>query len=259
MIKKIIFILFMIPISLFAEPGFSERYRDISGEVIFLNNKIRVSIYDEFLIQFEEEFELIKKGNLEYIKTKEYEWLCLHSKEILILYDDESDYPLFYGISKSSRKLDGFILPSSVEATSYLVEKDLQFKPKNVLNLNTFSPWVEGKSDYGIGEQLKLKYEYAAEQYGALGGFVLINGFVSYEKPYLYEYNSRVKKIRIYDDKGEIMFDTFLDDNPMPQYFDLPYFSDEITIEILEVYQGSRWKDTCIHSIIFISDWVAPL
>ncbi len=108
------------------------------------------------------------------------------------------------------------------------------------------SPWVEAKSDYGIGEYLLLD---------ANGSILYIfNGYVSYDKPYLYSYNSRIKKMKIsfVDDisKAAMLFE--IEDSPNPQKLNLKErIQGKIKIEILDVYPGTKYKDTCLNGIIF--------
>ena len=111
-------------------------------------------------------------------------------------------------------------------------------------------PWVEGVKGYGIGEKITFERISARNLYWS-------NGFVSYDKPYLYERNSRVKKIRIVDEStgGIIIVD--LVDTPNPQKIILSENKDlnarTITIEILDVYKGTYYEDTCVNYILLES------
>ena len=78
------------------------------------------------------------------------------------------------------------------------------------------------------------------------------SGFVSFSKPNLYIENSRIRRIRISDNSGNAktveLFDT-----PHFQPVSLSGFAVQetvvLTIEILDVYPGSRYNDTCLNSI----------
>ena len=80
------------------------------------------------------------------------------------------------------------------------------------------------------------------------------NGFVSFLKPNLYRDNSRIKKIRLYNNSGHSKI-VELKDSPHFQSisiadFNIPFFERGIiNIEILEVYQGTKYPDTCLNSI----------
>jgi hypothetical protein len=81
----------------------------------------------------------------------------------------------------------------------------------------------------------------------------LSSGFVSYNRPYLYRQNSRPSKIRVsYKDTSYVLE---LKDTPHfqslrqeGQYFPV---NEKIEIEILDVYQGTKFSDACISSILY--------
>lgn len=136
--------------------------------------------------------------------------------------------------------------PGEFTATSSLQDGTGVFSTNN-LNLSIGKPWAEGVAGYGIGEKLTL----------CAGAFPLSQsnlyisiGFVSYSEPQLYEYNSRPAKIRLSHGDDSIIVDLL--DTPHFQFIDLPYWHDgNLEIEILDVYPGTKWQDTCINSILF--------
>ncbi|MBN2617209.1 MAG: hypothetical protein JXR64_02720 [Spirochaetales bacterium] len=76
------------------------------------------------------------------------------------------------------------------------------------------------------------------------------NGFVSFEKPNLYEENSRVKKIKVTDTISSKFIIFNIDDTPNPQLLKLGELKEwELSIEILDVYKGTKYSDTCINAI----------
>ena len=93
--------------------------------------------------------------------------------------------------------------------------------------------------------------------------FYLLNGFRKSEKTY-YE-NNRVKKIRIAAN-GKSYGEYILKDRPFKEindfnfayeadFIDLRYKSlpEEFDIEILEVYPGTKYNDTCISEIVILN------
>jgi hypothetical protein len=104
-------------------------------------------------------------------------------------------------------------------------------------------PWVEGVPGQGIGETIEVKAPLAHL-------LVISNGYVSYDKPYLYAYNSRLKKIRIDDLTNGRVYHFTLADTPCPQHIRLPEHSIYVRITIEEVYAGTRWEDTCVNFIV---------
>ena len=118
------------------------------------------------------------------------------------------------------------------------------------------SPWVEGVDGSGIGEKIRIvnddKQIFPGLSYY---GFIISNGFVDFKKPYLYAFNNRVKKIRVNCGFPEEYIDFLIEDTPQLQYFFvssklLRVNNRMLEFEILEVYNGSRWNDTCINFII---------
>lgn len=178
---------------------------------------------------------------------REKKFLTIKNEEWLILYTDISKEPFFMGYgSFKGLEFINYINPKNVTASSELKEKMQTYYGSNVSSLILDSPWVESKTDYGIGEFLLLE---------ANGRYLyLFNGYVSYNKPYLYSYNSRIKKLKIsvIDDvsKTPIIFE--IEDSPNPQKLDLgETIQNQIKIEILDVYPGTKYKDTCLNGIIF--------
>ena len=79
-----------------------------------------------------------------------------------------------------------------------------------------------------------------------------MNGYISFDKPYLYEQNSRVKQIRITgleSNKSEIL--TVLD-TPHPQTVDISFLDDTegFSVEIVDIYKGKKYADTCIQYLV---------
>jgi hypothetical protein len=199
-------------------------------------------------------------------------------KKYLVLFDKEQntswDYCLFYD-SESSEPVFGLpnipelkrlsywadsltsddyrtpskTIPKNIIATSSLVEGSVVYSPNNI-NLNIDSVWVEGSDSQGVGEKLIISKDELSLVYG----FGISIGYVSYTKPYLYKYNSRPKKICLRNGSSSIIF--HLNDSP---HFQFIYFPDgfrnsreNLEIEILEVYPGSRYADTCINSLYLL-------
>ena len=110
--------------------------------------------------------------------------------------------------------------------------------------------WVEGKSDYGIGEYFIVK-GYCPN--------TLYNGYQS--NPSNWKNNSRVKRFKIYvNNKASAYLD--LTDEMGIQRFDIPFggspfrentSSDEFKFEIVSVYEGDKWSDVAISHIDYIA------
>ena len=75
---------------------------------------------------------------------------------------------------------------------------------------------------------------------------------MTYNKPYLYKQNSRPKKIRL---TAESLFSIEVDLIDTPNFqtiiFPVRLKNEILKLEILEVYPGTKYEDTCINAILF--------
>lgn len=101
-------------------------------------------------------------------------------------------------------------------------------------------PWVEGVDGYGTGE--KLTCRFSEKVYS----FVILNGYVDPLHPDFYKKNSRVKKIKVTDSETKKSYVFELKDKVIEQRFVLDEPAKVLEFEILDVYKGSKFKDTCI-------------
>lgn len=179
--------------------------------------------------------------------------LALYSEELLLLYDSDDDSPWFLGVKSSlpGAPTEGINTWSNFypDTSSYYVETNRQYKQSNLLSFNTFNPWVEGAKGNGIGEYVVFDQK-AGSPY--LNQLIISNGFVSYDKPYLYERNNRIKTLRIHSADFSIDIYVELEDNPNLQFVDLNQFktNENLFFEIFEVYSGTHYQDTCINFIV---------
>ena len=119
-------------------------------------------------------------------------------------------------------------------------------------SLNT--AWVEGVADQGVNEE--LTFSSANEQ--EVTGLLISNGYMKSESHYFK--NSRVKTLQITFDNNIVKFYELYDYQFYPEdefYSDFISFGEviktkTIKIRILETYNGSAFKDTCISEIKFI-------
>jgi len=144
---------------------------------------------------------------------------------------------------------------TTISATSELKENNTVYSVKNLYDMLRLIPWVEGVPGSGIGEKIRIEVEpkrRRADGAQSILSLFISNGFVDYNRPHLYEYNNRLKKIRVHNIGYDEYEDFELDDSPDIRWlrfgFDNPSYI--IEIEILEVYKGTRWDDTCVNFII---------
>ena len=130
------------------------------------------------------------------------------------------------------------------DASSCLSENGKEYPLENLYKRSLETPWVEGVPGDGIGEGFTLTFNGGSVDPTLL----LMNGYISFDKPYLYEQNNRIKKIKV---KGltsgkEKILDVI--DTPHPQTVDISFITDkeDIRVEIAEVYKGTKYDDTCL-------------
>ncbi|NBC03687.1 MAG: hypothetical protein GVY20_08305 [Bacteroidetes bacterium] len=199
-------------------------------------------------IEISGNYSIVKENQITFFEVEMEDqvkrWLTLYSDDFFILYEEGDLDPFFLGINDKPSKLEGlYILPEMFEASSYLVEGEIEYAESNLGNLHLDSPWVESGTGYGINQTIRVRFP-------GVNSLTISNGFVSFNKPYLYERNGRVKKIGITDMDNGGYYEFEIPDSPNPFHIYFDQFSSDIEIEVLEVYEGDRWEDTCINFIM---------
>lgn len=151
----------------------------------------------------------------------------------------------------------------NIKASSYLSENTkkglVNYEPRNLLERLYYMtgpdydkvtydtvtpPWVEGKEDYGIGEYLDIEFKWPSDE------LQILNGFVDFTRMDLYEKNSRVKTVLIESENPKFSKEYQLEDLVKYTVINLPQKTDKIRITIKDVYPGTKYKDTCLSSIL---------
>jgi len=166
----------------------------------------------------------------------------------------DSDGPDFvdFGIIENPCSQGVFIKRAS---STLAPHKSNNYDIENIQDYNHKTAWVEGKSDYGIGEYFIVSGDVN----------IIYNGYQKSE--WVWQSNSRVKKFKVYKDNKPICY-LKLHDLMGGQYFSLPedydtegdgydtpsYYADDesgprFKFEIVEVYEGDKWKDVAITHI----------
>jgi len=204
-------------------------------------SKISGLLYITFTIDedlFPEPIQLIKP-----VLAGNKHWLIINNKteNYVTIHEEDNREPLYrYSLKYTER-------PSSVSftATSHLTENGIEYGPENLKDIRTGRPWVEGVPGDGVGEKIFLTYDrYPNEGFSHL---LLSNGFVSYRNPSLYGKNGRLKRIRVEDRESDFSQVFEIEDTPNYQILGLEKSLKSISLEILEIYPGSLWDDTCVN------------
>jgi len=194
-----------------------------------------------------EEYELVYENRLPFISVDgEARWLVLFSPDFLFLFVDPRSSKARFGIRGRIFAAEQYYRPQRYDASSFLVEGSRQYNASNLGISDLDRPWVEGAPGIGKGETITVYFDRPAER------LIISNGFVSFQKPHLYEQNGRVKRIRVYNPSRRIDLEVDISDTPNPQEIALPEETLEIAIEIVEVYEGTKYEDTCINFIYYV-------
>ena len=142
--------------------------------------------------------------------------------------------------------------------SSYLIERNKSYPVENLSKLVVDTPWVEGVKGDGIGEGFTIQGKQFDKPLGPY--LMLINGYISYEKPYLYKQNNRIKKIKVTGLKSGNSKILDVLDTPHPQTVDISFITvpEDIRVEIADVYKGSKYDDTCLHYCFAYDESVVP-
>ena len=183
-------------------------------------------------------------------KTSARYLLLLLPDGIPLFYSSDAK-PYFSGISTSIWEELGngpkFSDGKWVTASSTLVEGNTRYSTDK-MGIKIGECWVEGVKGNGIGEKLTVKFVQGKN-------LTISNGFVSFDKPNLYKENARVKSFKITNEAGKSEVVT-LKDTPHFQVIESSFIMYSVegstyTLEITEVYPGTKYEDTCINSLLY--------
>jgi len=159
----------------------------------------------------------------------------------------DTNYPFIYFMPG---QMEGYC--SYKDCTSYLIEGDKKYSIDNLSEIRIDSPWVEGVPGNGEGEGFTIE--------GSAPYLLIVNGFISVKKPYLYEMNSRVKTLKVTGSKSGNTKVLDVLDTPNPQTVDISFLDkeDDTIVRIDSVYEGSKYQDTCISLCKLYGKMVIP-
>jgi hypothetical protein len=244
--RKILLFVMIIFSVLFIYAQNDEKFyaSEIDGFVKLSKGNIKLSILD-YEYNGEYSFEVEAKNGIRFIKYFDViNILCLSSKLLFLLDPKKCFYEgVGYGNGRSGRH-ENFIGPAvKYTSSSFLTEGRKKYEAGNLSFLKLDMPWAEGVDGDGIGEYIDMEWDYE------IGGLIIINGFISFQRPELYMSNNRVKKMQVFVNGEQDGFIYNLKDNSDPQIIQLNRQGKRVRIKILDVYNGSRWNDTCLSMI----------
>jgi hypothetical protein len=222
-------------------PVYAREEYDITWETINKINYIRFYYNGNFMDAYANYME-------NHINHGLKRYLVLSGSNFLIFYNEQNKVE--YKIDSTRTGTDE--LSCDIKASSELRENKILYSADNLLKMNSLIPWVEGSNGNGVGEKINIEIKSDWRSSNIIYQIWISNGFIDYNRPYLYEYNNRIKKIRIRNLENPNQWKDFeFRDISNIQEVDLRFLSTwKIEIEILEVYQGTKHNDTCINFII---------
>jgi hypothetical protein len=139
---------------------------------------------------------------------------------------------------------DGLI--QSINATSTLQHRSDIYNVNNLLK-DDLSSWAEGQSDYGSNVSITIKFKTRVR----IKEFSIKNGYGDFN---YYKANNRIKTMRVRYGRGSSKI--YLEDNPGFQRicFNTYIETNELILDLIDVYQGDTYNDSCLTRITF-TEW----
>lgn len=136
----------------------------------------------------------------------------------------------------------------TVKASSILKSQaGFNYFPQNIVDNNKNTCWAEGISGDGIGETIVV----SCEKEFTFNKIKIYNGYCKSKE--LFNDNNRPKILKLSFDNGQ-HHEAFLKDgyeNHVQEIDVSKITTKNVTIEIIDVYEGNKFKDTCISDIVF--------
>jgi len=147
----------------------------------------------------------------------------------------------------------------SITSSSELEENNgISYSAKNAHDFDKNSAWIEGKSDYGIGEFIEYEFDFSEDiaYNGNLGinKLIIANGYKKNKQTW--KNNSRVKQLELFLN-NELFCVINLIDSFEIQTVDIEVIkfpvnkSTKLKFVIKDVYYGDKFKDTAISLLMF--------
>lgn len=270
--KKIVLIilLYLLVFVAYSEPQYLKKmfiHTDEYSTVYITDSSIKLDDEIEYGCLYEKNMFDIFKGNernfiilnctvedtyflylIRSVKTQKYQY---------------ANWELTYGKTLRNATYNAVkLVPFVIQATeSYVIESDktgneIRFIPDvgDFFSLGS-NPWAVKKDDTKIIYLSTERWRHPTTEYYPVSDIVFVNGFVYPDKDYLYEQNSRAKRVRI--SYNETSFEAELQDTGNFQVVHLPAAIDpkaknNIKLEILDYYPGTKYSDIVISGVYYM-------
>jgi len=222
--------------------GFSQKLKDIAPS--YIGSKISYTPKEEKewvrIVKMYEDMNNFKIG---------YEKSSLKDKRMIDKIET-FDGPLTLAVADSWYDLGG---PYKILASSCLDSTEqTSYKPDNVQDFNLLIAWAIHKPNYGKGEYVEFYFKPFDPRVNQI---IIYNGYI--KNKFLWENNSRVKKMKLYINNQQYAI-LDLEDTSAPQTFKIDPIQSKIKdvdlvikLEILDIYKGKKSADVVISEINF--------
>ncbi|MCG8572062.1 MAG: hypothetical protein MJB14_18150 [Spirochaetes bacterium] len=256
--KKFILLLAIIYLFCFNIYTKERVYKSMDNNRVIFNYYLKVALPGGIYYQ---DYQIITKNKVPFLITKEnksfdieqQDFIFLHNDLFIYYSDNQSGSGLMLNKALAERdpgadaffngNINDTIPKFTVTASSVLEEGKKRHSAERITYSSEDGAWVEGKPGPGLGEFIILEFDTAIHT------LIISNGFVSVERPELYEYNNRIKKIRVSSNQPDFSFDAELKDNANFQMLTLPKETKKVKLKIHSIYKGSKWDDTCLNYV----------
>lgn len=141
--------------------------------------------------------------------------------------------------------------PSEITTSSILPSKDSLYASYNIHDFNLLTAWIPNTKEEVIGAKINFHFEPHSPRVTTIK---IYNGYIkNYD---LWKKNARVKKLKLYVNNNPIAI-LELEDTTAEQTFKFEPLNPKseteniISLEIIEVYKGTKYKDVAISEINF--------
>lgn len=140
-----------------------------------------------------------------------------------------------------------------VTSDSYLkAQGNVNYKPENIHDFNLFTAWVPDTTHGGIGKKISFHFKPLSP---SVTEIIIYNGYIkNYD---LFKSNSRVKKFKLYINNALYAILDVGDTTASKTFKIGPHQSRDkkkdliLTLEILEIYKGTKSNDVAVSEINF--------
>ena len=188
-----------------------------------------------------------------YITIKEVpHYLILAPRQLFVLMSDER--------IRVTNSIPDYLFPNifidSVSSNTFLIENNLEYSPQNFLKrfFRTdrgfpYEYWSRALP-LAISQEQMNTFEMEITFQNDVEGILLLNGFVDFSRPHLYNNNRRIRELKIIDKNNGFEQNYSIEDRIEFQELIFPKSTNGIVIKIISYYEGNRYTDICCSSII---------